>query len=303
MHVSSRFPMFSSLMFFCVKVFFTDSVKNSLNSLSSLSRSVMIINNNCSPTFPGPVTESDCKKHEFFLSNHCYKVCPEYYYFPSHHTNTNQSTAGTRGYCEPCHKTCLRCFGPSENECIVCEGSFQLTKDYRCSQTFFSQHTDIAFLILILALCCVAVVLFMVIFTFLQAMEHGYCCFRNKVRNNGRTESGGNHQELVKKAVVNGRGRNEAERPDLVQQNQALLDSESEDETMCYESKRPLGTDIPWWKPFLLIEWMVLGETVSLCAVCVCNAKGMCNSATHNGTLDTKSCMLDSIGGAGTSLA
>ncbi|CAD5123129.1 DgyrCDS11503 [Dimorphilus gyrociliatus] len=83
------------------------------------------------PPYQKPKQETSvpiCHEGEYFLEGYCYKQCPVNFY----EMNTTSSTNST-GSCLPCHKSCQRCNGELESNCIQCKDGWKLTNETFCT--------------------------------------------------------------------------------------------------------------------------------------------------------------------------
>lgn len=76
---------------------------------------------------PGGTECLNCVSNMTFLASNRSCECIEGYFI---HGNLKDERGG---YCEICHRNCLKCNGPLENECFKCRQSFYL-KEKRCIQ-------------------------------------------------------------------------------------------------------------------------------------------------------------------------
>lgn len=82
--------------------------------------------------------EAFCGDSEWMLKPFCYKSCPKTYYGTSKvvqitsSSDRNNKAFRNASVCEPCHFTCLRCWGPLNGQCSECISRCHLTYDHRC---------------------------------------------------------------------------------------------------------------------------------------------------------------------------
>ncbi|BFZ02510.1 hypothetical protein BsWGS_05549 [Bradybaena similaris] len=132
----------------------------------------------------------ECKPGFFQFAETCIAHCPQRFFGSiqavqmASLTNTNftKPLLHTQGVCVPCHASCLTCKSSVAADCFQCSSGFE-RKGELCEKKMIWDLLDpdvMKHLAWAIIICLAAILLFSVIFGFLQAKDRGCLCFQKK---------------------------------------------------------------------------------------------------------------------------
>lgn len=89
-----------------------------------------------------------CGVGQFMLKPFCYKTCPKTFYGRTQSVQVPSSSDlsverfQNASFCEPCHFTCLHCWGPLEDQCSECISRRRLTYEHHCVELPFARPEE-----------------------------------------------------------------------------------------------------------------------------------------------------------------
>ena len=129
---------------------------------------------------------------------------------------TEANETFTTQVCKPCSDGCAKCV--TENQCLECLTGYNMTGNETCVSVnsgiihYFKTHIGIAYSVVTVILCSIAVIIFLFVFCILQLMEPGSCISKhtyvpvNCSNENGDAELGKNRIPSKLSSLKNGGG-------------------------------------------------------------------------------------------------
>ncbi len=165
-----------------------------------------------------------CNPDEFLLNNFCYKECPSHFYAANESTESQAGDSDplsppvveivprsgnkppqVKLVCKMCNMTCLECSGPAAYQCTSCPLGFMVTPNGTCVQYMqkYKPHVlDKRVIGVVVAVCLVAVLVFLVVFMCLQAHSSGYSAVSDSEKGVWHRVGTGEDEDYIKAELL-----------------------------------------------------------------------------------------------------